>query len=487
MLFPRKFIFFFSCVLRFVSVHGNFKFLNSRRFLDQPSFLSTRPNRALRRGPLVDSDFRLGRTFTSLSPWREVNQRNYFGISPRTSGRSLRNNWSSSTLVNRRRPLFAIQENRLRRGNGNDLQGHQSGKSSKEVLNNPMKNINQVRLAERSGRGTIKSRRIENLLKLMSQNQRADFLNLLKGGIGKKTSAERMPSAVSRLSPVSSRNDFLRKKSSLVQLRGFKSLDLVEEKKTSAEKISEPKRELKLSKAVITRPKQVLNQNLFLRVRNTPIKRTRTPHFLPLERNNIVTEKKKTSAEKISKSEQRTKLSNINDTQANQKILLLQRLNTYLRQQLASRKHTNSKQTNKQLKKASETSKEIMKDNNIRHATTPRVVNAPRKQEPLLSLTQRPHRRSQLLLEPMRFNPHRRRLPLQGIMRSSQGVPSEKVIEANTVDSPKKANVSPQKPLFVLLNPFTGTVGSSTSSIQDKNKNTSKEDKSGEKFMWVNP
>ncbi|XP_062604498.1 uncharacterized protein LOC134266301 [Saccostrea cucullata] len=539
MLFQGKLIFFFSCVLRFVPINGNFGFRNSRRFLDQPSFFSTRSNRVLRRGSLLDSDLRLSRTRISSSPWREVNQRNYLDLSPRTSGRSFRNSWSSSTRVSRGRPLYEMRENRSRRNNIHEILGRQqSGKTSKEVLNSPVINGNEDRWVQRAGTGTVRSRRIEDLLKLMSQNRRADIFNPLKGDFGRKTSAERMSAAaISRPLHVSSRHE---------QLRRLESLEPVEKKKTSAEKISEP--EVKLHRRIITRPKEVRNPNVFLRVRNTPVQRSKIFQSLPMERNHIIAEKKKTSAEKISKpkyevklqrriitrpkevrnpnvflrasntpvqrikisqslpmerhiieekkktsaekvskSNHRTRLSNKNDSIANRNILLLQRLNTYLRQQLASRKHTNPKQTIQRSKKVSKTSKEILKDNDIKPATKAHVVNAVRTPEPLSSLTQRQHRRSRLLMEPMRFNPHRRRLPQHHRLESSHGIQIDNQIRSNTANSVIKSPVSPQKPLFVVLNPFTGTVGSSTSSIQDKKKDTSKENKSGEKLTWVNP
>lgn len=194
--------------------------------------------------------------------------------------------------------------------------------------------------------------------------------------------------------------------------------------------------------------------------------------------------KKKTSAEK--------KLASKHNMQENtdeslQRILLLKKLNNFLRQQL---NHDSQKQKSEQTMDSSKrnikTSKEVTRKSN-QHRRTHHIHRIHNIQQPQSNTVQTQNKMPQISLESTRLAPHRRRVELlarlnsRGLSTSSKfgnlltNALNSNVNHANTAKQSKLSNI----------NPFS----SDSLKLLDQNDvlDTSKEKKSEEKFTWENP
>lgn len=203
-----------------------------------------------------------------------------------------------------------------------------------------------------------------------------------------------------------------------------------------------------------------------------------------IERTRPKKNKKKTSAEK--------KLASKHNMQENtdeslQRILLLKKLNNFLRQQL---NHDSQKQKSEQTMDSSKrnikTSKEVTRKSN-QHRRTHHIHRIHNIQQPQSNTVQTQNKMPQLSLESTRLAPHRRRVELlarlnsRGLSTSSKfgnlltNALNSNVNHANTAKQSKLSNI----------NPFS----SDSLKLLDQNDvlDTSKEKKSEEKFTWENP
>lgn len=190
--------------------------------------------------------------------------------------------------------------------------------------------------------------------------------------------------------------------------------------------------------------------------------------------------KKKTSAEKKPASNHNTQ----EDTDESlQRILLLQKLNSFLRQQLNNDPRHRSEQNKESSKGKIKTSKEVTSKPN-QHRRTHHTHHVHYMEQPQSNTVQTQYESPQLSLGSTSLTPHRRRLELlarlnsRGLSTSSNfgklltKVVNSNVNHANTATKSKLSNINPYS--------------SDSLKLLDQN-DTSKEKKSEEKFTWENP
>lgn len=269
-----------------------------------------------------------------------------------------------------------------------------------------------------------KMKKIRQLLQLMPENQRYKFLIGLKSAAGSKISAKNS------------------------NLRNTKK--------------EYPK--------VPIQTKLSSNPNIF---------KTFTPDDTTKTENN----KKKTSAEKQPVSNHNTQ----EDTDESlQRLLLLQKLNSFLRQQLNHDPKHKSEQTKESSKGKIKTNKELTSKPN-QHRRTHHTHHVHFTEQPQSNTVQTQYESPQLSLGSTNLNPHRRRLELlarltsHGLSTSSNfGKLLTKVVNSNV----SHANTAKQSTLSN-INPYSRD----SLKLLDQNDvlNTSKVKESEEKFTWENP
>ena len=523
-------------LLEFLSADG-FGFRRSRGFMSDPSFLPS-SNRALRTRTLARSTFGTGWSSARASPWIQQSfnggrstesthvissGRGQISSQERNSRRpALRfsqDNRGSSLLNTHHRPsgttsrersthsIHSIQPNNFIRERSVLFPEHrprsnvaailrrirmqqQNGKSSKESVRNPQQPLQQSThhrtisfLQNRQAHSNSKEvrgaswgtldlpktvhHRVVPFLDRRHPPQQAIYISkTLEKPQDGKTSKE------VRIEESSGREAKLRK---LRQLMTFipqnqKYDFLIGLKAATASKTLAEKRNLKNTKYEY--PQKVIRERISLTPR-VSIK-TEVPQYQPdIERIN----KKKTSEEKKEMlSHKRTENSNVRDVQ---RILLLQKLNSFLRQQLNNEKKAISINTNVLVKDKNK-SKEV--------ANTNLVVSSPKislKREPEMYLDQRQHVMSAV----DQLNPHRHRLQFHNKLGHSERGPSVDFTQLvkKPVHSPGNSLlVQTKQPDLQNISPFS-KLGHSFVLVNQNDLNTSKEQKSSEKDLWVDP
>lgn len=204
-----------------------------------------------------------------------------------------------------------------------------------------------------------------------------------------------------------------------------------------------------------------------------------------IERTRPKKNKKKTSAEK--------KLASKHNMQENtdeslQRILLLKKLNNFLRQQL---NHDSQKQKSEQTMDSSKrnikTSKEVTRKSN-QHRRTHHIHRIHNIQQPQSNTVQTQNKMPQLSLESTRLAPHRRRVELLARLNSRGLSTSSKFgnLLTNALNSNvNHASKTSKQSKLSNINPFS----SDSLKLLDQNDvlDTSKEKKNEEKFTWENP
>lgn len=298
-----------------------------------------------------------------------------------------------------------------------------NGKTSKEVIDNRVKRTQQSSRQKQTASIAIKWRRIQTMLKSMSPSKRHALLARFKGAPRKTTSKEKWRTISN-------------------------SKEVMNQKRTLLRKLAVPVEKLAV-----------------------PVELSSKSHDRYLERSKAG--KKKTSAEKPFELKHQ-KLSHVSDRKNQQKILFLQGFNKFLRQRLASRQTHSFKQSKKSPKGNKKTSQEQI-DNGVNLVTKSRIK---------LHHNQTPNRPTQSL---RKILPILKRHQLQ-FQKLKSYIPPDSVGTMHASNVNGRVNVkqtSSKQPLFVNFKPSSGVDTSISSRKSDKN--TSKENKSGEQIMWVNP
>ena len=279
------------------------------------------------------------------------------------------------------------------------------------------KTSKEVRIEESSGR-EAKLRKLRQLMTFIPQNQRYNFLIGLKAATASKSSAEK-----------------------------------------------------NLKNTKYEYPQKVIRERISLTPR-VSIKADVQRYQPDADRIN----KKKTSEEKKEMLlHKKTENSNVGDVQ---RILLLQKLNSFLRQQLNNEKKAISMNTNVLVKDKNK-SKEVVNTNVV--VSSPKISL---KREPEMYLDQRQHEMSV-----DRFNPHRHRLQFHGKPGPSERGPSvdfTRLVKKPVHSTGNLLLVQTKQPDLQNISPFS-KLGHSFVLVNQNDLNTSKEQKSSEKDLWVDP
>lgn len=362
-----------------------------------------------------------------------------------------------------RHQTVSFLENRRPKQNV-DLTLGKTGKTSKEVKDTSLKSVNQKRTFKHPLVSFLDKRRPPPQVNYVSVKSE------LKEQTVEKTSKE------VKKQNTNDREAKMKKIRQLLQLmpENQRYKFLIGLKSAAGSKISAKNSNLRNTKKEY--PKVPIQTKLSS---NSNIFKTFTPDDTTKTENN----KKKTSAEKQPVSNHNTQ----EDTDESlQRLLLLQKLNSFLRQQLNHDPKHKSEQTKEPSKGKIKTSKEVTSKPN-QHRRTHHTHHVHFTEQPQSNTVQTQYESPQLSLGSTNLNPHRRRLELlarlnsHGLSTSSNfGKLLTKVVNSNV----SHANTAKQSTLSN-INPYSRD----SLKLLDQNDvlNTSKVKESEEKFTWENP
>lgn len=362
-----------------------------------------------------------------------------------------------------RHQTVSFLENRRPKQNV-DLTLGKTGKTSKEVKDTSLKSVNQKRTFKHPLVSFLDKRRPPPQVNYVSVKSE------LKEQTVEKTSKE------VKKQNTNDREAKMKKIRQLLQLmpENQRYKFLIGLKSAAGSKISAKNSNLRNTKKEY--PKVPIQTKLSS---NSNIFKTFTPDDTTKTENN----KKKTSAEKQPVSNHNTQ----EDTDESlQRLLLLQKLNSFLRQQLNHDPKHKSEQTKEPSKGKIKTSKEVTSKPN-QNRRTHHTHHVHFTEQPQSNTVQTQYESPQLSLGSTNLNPHRRRLELlarlnsHGLSTSSNfGKLLTKVVNSNV----SHANTAKQSTLSN-INPYSRE----SLKLLDQNDvlNTSKVKESEEKFTWENP